>query len=84
MDRTYRVDDHRIQAEELDGQLTAIVAWLESIQGALVGIRSVSQDNRQDISKRHLRVIARLDALTTLVEELAWRPEPRKKRWWWS
>ena len=79
--------DHRIQAEELDGlsaQLTAIVAWLESIQGALVGIRSVSQDNRQDISKRHLRVIARLDALTELVEELAWRPEPRKKRWWWS
>ena len=84
MDHKYRVEDHRIQAEELE----RIAAKLEAIELEVISSQrshnALLGASRDLITDQYHRMVLRLDALTTLVEELVWRPEPRKKRWWWS
>ena len=78
MDRKYRVEDHRTQAEELEriaAKLDAVELELGRTARGLTSLLGASRD-------QYHRIISRLDALDAAVEALAVKPVKPPSPWW--
>jgi tetrahydromethanopterin S-methyltransferase subunit G len=82
MDRKYRVEDHRVQADELEriaAKLDAVELELVRSQRSHHSLLGASRDQSTD---QFHRIISRLDALDAAVEALAAKPAKPSSPWW--